>query len=160
MTANHDTPEAVEAMAANLRFFPIQHRERTAAMLRRLHQRAVDAEAKVACCRASNTGYLVENDALRFERNNLRAALEPRKPWEVLREAADIIARESGHTEGGAAFDFLTFEAARLEAAAAPKVPTLAEAVRAYVRHDIPNEGWSDEYNAMMEALARAEKGA
>lgn len=113
--------------------------------------------------RGNCTDALAENDALRFERNNPRAAPEPRKPWEVLREAAllreaaDIIARESGHTKGEAAFDFLTFEAARLEAAAAPKPPTLAEAVRAYVRHDMPNEGW---YNAMMEALARAEKGA
>ena len=76
-----------------------------------------------------------------MELNVTQVELTPRQPWEVLREAADIIARKSGHTEGGAAFDFLIYEADRLEAAATPKPPTLAEAVRVYVRHDMPNEG-------------------
>ena len=79
MTANHDTPEAVEAMALDV--------ERTfysdaAGMLRRLHQRAVAAErerdeaARLRDAYRSNEATVItENDGLRWTLNNTRASL-------------------------------------------------------------------------------------
>lgn len=86
------------------------------------------------------------------------ASPEPRKPWEVLREAANLIAVKSNHLDGGGTFEFLEAEADRLEAAAAPKLPTLAETVRAFVDSKVAPGNMT--YEVMVEALARAENGA
>jgi hypothetical protein len=77
MTTHHDTPEAVEAFASLL---DIREDQRVmdpviAAMLRRLHQRAVDAEQESTEAMAR---ILRENDDLRAALATARAALEPR----------------------------------------------------------------------------------
>lgn len=80
----------------------------------------------------------------------------PREPWEVLREAHKLMLQEKPRIWYGDILDV----AAKLEAAAAPKLPTLVEAVRAYSQK--LNSGASEvgaEYATMMAALARAEAG-
>jgi hypothetical protein len=88
----------------------------------------------------------------------LPAAAEPRAPWEVLDEAADILAQTTlEHYADG-----VRQCAIRLKAAAAPKPPpSLAEAVRAYLKaaDDGPVSEFEPARSAMVEALARAEAG-
>lgn len=73
----------------------------------------------------------------------------PRKPWEVLREAHKLMLQEKPRIWYGDILDV----AAKLEAAAAPKLPTLTEAVRAY------HEGTDTKWSSVMKALERAEAG-
>jgi hypothetical protein len=91
------------------------------------------------------------------ELHPLPAAAEPRAPWEVLREAADVWEKSVTRGDGFAVAGVLRQKATNLEAAAAPKPPpSLAEAVRAY-RDAIRAGGHTQEaYTAMIEALARA----
>ena len=80
------------------------------------------------------------------------APAAPRPAWEVLREAIDILGVHFPQARS-----VLRAEAARLEAAAAPKPPpTLAEAVRAYL--DDPRDGFA--LRTLTQALARAEAEA
>jgi hypothetical protein len=92
------------------------------------------------------------------EMHPLPAAAEPRAPWEVLHDAAEIAADNSLEMTGEALRDL----AKRLEAAAAPKPPTLAEAVRAYLKaaDDGPFSDFEPARSAMVAALARAEAEA
>lgn len=77
----------------------------------------------------------------------------PRHPWDVLREAAPILA---AHGWDG---DLILRKADRLESAARPKPPTLREAVRKAVAHvDTGYSGWRTicaALKAVQEALAR-----
>lgn len=62
MTApQHDTPEAVEAMAAG---WDYNDAPQTAAMLRRLHQRAVDAEREREALQAATAQHHLELAAM------------------------------------------------------------------------------------------------
>ena len=85
----HDTPEAVEK-AAKYAAAATPDAGYTAAMLRRLHARAVEAEAMCAGYRANESDLLAERDALAFERNNLLASLATARA-DALREAAVLM---------------------------------------------------------------------
>ena len=75
----------------------------------------------------------------------------PRPAWEVLREAADVVCADG---DVRLSVD-LKHIADRLEAAAAPKVPTLAEAVRMVIGKGVICEAASEAL--LEEALAREE---
>lgn len=85
--------------------------------------------------------------------------LVPRQPWDVLREAADILySNEMQRLCFSHRISWIRSEASILETAAVSKPPTLAEAVRAYLDEvadfgDATNEG----VGLLREALALEE---
>lgn len=92
------------------------------------------------------------------ELHPLPAPPSPRPAWEVLREVAELAASDSwfeGRAERRWLQDILEAYAKHLEAAAAPKPPSLAEAVREYLAYlDATNQVSP---TALHEALAREE---
>ena len=154
-----DTPEEVEAMAVKLTrldaaFAPCTDGFKVAAaMLLRLHARAVDWQGMAE--RAEERSMHWQNTAGEYlERAEKAEAALATARADALREAAFLLSDKLMMTRAN-----LIDEASRLEAAARPKPPTLAEAVRAY--RDSLNTGQHVERNwhAVEQALDRAEAG-
>ena len=84
----------------------------------------------------------------------------PRQPWDVLREAASILYESQQYTT----HDLLVVHADLLEAAAAPKPPTLRDTVHATLSTHLPATLGQAVVNMLAdrvaEALAREEAGA
>lgn len=102
---------------------------------------------------AIDNGFLETQPFYIAELSPLPAPPSPRPAWEVLRDAAEVLDKQSAQCSVAWA---IRQEASRLEAAAAPKPPTLAEAVRAYFDAST-SDGVMQNIVAMREALAREE---
>lgn len=87
-----------------------------------------------------------------------------RAPWDVLREAADVLAKQGSHIDGGRAFDCCLKLAQELEREARP--PSLLEAAKALVAEVNSTSlkhlrrSTLDASMALEDAIAAAEKEA
>lgn len=83
-----------------------------------------------------------------------RRIVTPRQPWDVLREAAGVLAHYNGK-DGGDTGALLCRAADQIEAAAAPKPPTLLEAAVALLKAMSTRSETPDLMNALEQAVLR-----